>query len=140
MNARNDITAPVRTIIADDHPLVLLAIENLMSTYPNMEVVGRATDSSQLFAEAGRVSCDLVVMDLYMPGGTHGDGLDMVREFRARFPEVVLVVLTLETEAEALQKIILPEEVCLTERTCASIISPMNCPPPLMTTIVPSSR
>jgi two-component system, NarL family, captular synthesis response regulator RcsB len=106
MNARNDITAPVRTIIADDHPLVLLAIENLMSTYPNMEVVARATDSSQLFAEAGRVSCDLVVMDLYMPGGMYGDGLDMVREFRARFPEVVLVVLTMETEADALQKII----------------------------------
>jgi two-component system, NarL family, captular synthesis response regulator RcsB len=106
MNARNDITAPVRTIIADDHPLVLLAIENLMSTYPNMEVVGRATDSSQLFAEAGRVSCDLVVMDLYMPGGTNGDGLEMVREFRARFPEVVLVVLTMETEADALQKVI----------------------------------
>jgi two-component system, NarL family, captular synthesis response regulator RcsB len=106
MNARNDITSPVRTIIADDHPLVLLAIENLMSTYPNMEVVGRATDSSQLFAEAGRVSCDLVVMDLYMPGGVYGDGLDMVREFRTRFPEVVLVVLTMETEADALQKII----------------------------------
>ncbi|APR34531.1 response regulator transcription factor [Paraburkholderia sp. SOS3] len=106
MNARNDITAPVRTIIADDHPLVLLAIENLMSTYPNMEVVGRAADSSQLFAEAGRVSCDLVVMDLYMPGGLYGDGLDMVREFRARFPEVVLVVLTMETDADALQKVI----------------------------------
>ncbi|CAB3750693.1 response regulator transcription factor [Paraburkholderia solisilvae] len=106
MNARNDITAPVRTIIADDHPLVLLAIENLMSTYPNMEIVGRATDSSQLFAEAGRVSCDLVVMDLYMPGGSNGDGLDMVRQFRTRFPEVVLVVLTMETEAEALQKVI----------------------------------
>ncbi|MDQ7975646.1 response regulator transcription factor [Paraburkholderia sp. SARCC-3016] len=106
MNARNDITAPVRTIIADDHPLVLLAIENLMSTYPNMEVVGRAADSSQLFAEAGRVSCDLVVMDLYMPGGMYGDGLDMVREFRARFPEVVLVVLTMETDADALQKVI----------------------------------
>jgi DNA-binding NarL/FixJ family response regulator len=41
-----------------------------------------------------------------MPGGTFGDGLDMVREFRALFPEVVLVVLTMETEAEALQKII----------------------------------
>jgi two-component system capsular synthesis response regulator RcsB len=106
MNARNDIIAPVRTIIADDHPLVLLAIENLMSTYPNMEIVGRATDSSQLFAEAGRVSCDLVVMDLYMPGGAHGDGLDMIREFRTRFPEVVLVVLTMETEADALQKVI----------------------------------
>ncbi len=53
MNTKNDITPLIRTIIADDHPLVLLAIENLMSTYPNMEIVGRATDSSQLFAEWG---------------------------------------------------------------------------------------
>ncbi|HVE11327.1 MAG TPA: response regulator transcription factor [Paraburkholderia sp.] len=106
MNTRTDTSSPVRTIIADDHPLVLLAIENLMSTYPNMEIVGRASDSSQLFEEVGRVSCDLVVLDLYMPGGAYGDGLDMVREFRARFPEVVLVVLTMETEADALQKVI----------------------------------
>jgi two-component system, NarL family, captular synthesis response regulator RcsB len=106
MNTRTDTLSPVRTIIADDHPLVLLAIENLMSTYPNMEIVGRATDSSQLFEEVGRVSCDLVVLDLYMPGGAYGDGLEMVRQFRACFPEVVLVILTMETEAEALQKVI----------------------------------
>jgi two-component system, NarL family, captular synthesis response regulator RcsB len=106
MNTRTDTLSQVRTIIADDHPLVLLAIENLMSTYPNMEIVGRATDSSQLFDEAGRVSCDLVVLDLYMPGGEHGDGLEMIRQFRARFPEVVLVILTMETEADALQKVI----------------------------------
>ncbi|GAB2904537.1 response regulator transcription factor [Paraburkholderia jirisanensis] len=106
MNTRTDTLSPVRTIIADDHPLVLLAIENLMSTYPNMEIVGRATDSSQLFEEVRRVSCDLVVLDLYMPGGAYGDGLEMVRQFRACFPEVVLVVLTMETEAEALQKVI----------------------------------
>jgi two-component system, NarL family, captular synthesis response regulator RcsB len=105
-NTRTDTLSQVRTIIADDHPLVLLAIENLMSTYPNMEIVGRATDSSQLFDEAGRVSCDLVVLDLYMPGGEHGDGLEMIRQFRARFPEVVLVILTMETEADALQKVI----------------------------------
>jgi DNA-binding NarL/FixJ family response regulator len=36
------ISTPVRAIIADDHPLVLLAIENLIGGYPSMEVVGRA--------------------------------------------------------------------------------------------------
>ena len=106
MNARNDTTPPIRTIIADDHPLVLLAIENLMSRYPQHRNRGACHRLSQLFAEAGRVACDLVVMDLYMPGGSHGDGLEMIRQFRARYPEIVVVILTMETDGDALQKVI----------------------------------
>jgi len=106
VNITKDVTPLVRTIIADDHPLVLLAVENLMSGFPNIEIVGRAADSSELFTEAQRVKCELVVMDLYMPGGGYGDGVDMIRQFRERYPDVVMVILTMETAAEALQKVI----------------------------------
>ena len=106
VNIRKDVTLPIRTIIADDHPLVLLAMENLMSGFPNIEIVGKATDSSELFAEAQRVKCELVVMDLYMPGGAYGDGVDMVRQFKERHPDVVVVVLTMEIAADSLQKVI----------------------------------
>ena len=94
-----EVSTPVRAIIADDHPLVLLAIENLMSSYPNMEIVGRAADATELFAEVDRGSCDMVLMDLYMPGGSDGGGLEIVRQFKARYPDIALVVLTMETEA-----------------------------------------
>jgi two-component system, NarL family, captular synthesis response regulator RcsB len=96
--------SPIRTVIADDHPLVLLAMENLLSDFPNMKIVGRASDSSELFAEAERARCDLVVMDLHMPGGAHGDGLEAVERFKARFPAVALVLLTMEADADALQR------------------------------------
>jgi len=98
------VAAPTRALIADDHPLVLLAIENLLSGFPNMKIVGRASDSTELFAEAERVPCDLVVMDLHMPGGAHGDGFATVERFRARHPDIALVVLTMECEADALQQ------------------------------------
>lgn len=55
MKTRQDVTLSIGTIIADDHPLVLLAMENLISTFPNIEVVGKATDSSELFAATGRL-------------------------------------------------------------------------------------
>jgi two-component system, NarL family, captular synthesis response regulator RcsB len=97
---------PIRAIIADDHPLVLLAIENLMGGYPDMQVVGRATDATELFIEIERHPCDLVLMDLYMPGGFDGHGLDIVKQFKERYPHVALVVLTMETQAAALQKVI----------------------------------
>ncbi|RDK04269.1 response regulator transcription factor [Paraburkholderia lacunae] len=106
MNANADINTPIRAIIADDHPLVLLALENMLVGYPNMQIVGRAADAAELFTEVDRVSCDLVLMDLYMAGGLYGDGLESVRQFKVRYPEVALVVLTMETEAEALKKVI----------------------------------
>jgi two-component system, NarL family, captular synthesis response regulator RcsB len=101
-----DVTLPIRTIIADDHPLVLLAMENLMSGFPNIEIVGKATDSPELFSEAQRLKCDLVVMDLYMNGGGQDDGVEMVRRFLDEHPEIVVVVLTMETAADILQKLV----------------------------------
>ena len=106
MSDTAEVSTPVRAIIADDHPLVLLALENLFGGYPNMQVVGRATDATGLFTEVDHNPCDLVLMDLYMPGGTDGSGLEVVRQFRSRFPDVALVVLTMETDAAELQKVI----------------------------------
>jgi DNA-binding NarL/FixJ family response regulator len=44
-------------------------------------------------------------MDLHMPGGLAGDGLESVRHFKVRYPGVALVVLTMETGVEALQQV-----------------------------------
>ncbi|MFT4068615.1 response regulator [Paraburkholderia sp.] len=96
---------PVRAIIADDHPLVLLAIEHLIGRYPDLRVVGRAADVDELFLAVDRSPCDLVLMDLYMPGGIDGSGFDAVRQFKARYPHVALVILTMETEAATLRKV-----------------------------------
>jgi len=106
MSDTAEVSTPVRAIIADDHPLVLLAIENLIGGYPNMQIVGRAADATGLFAEVDRSPCDLVLMDLYMPDGHDGSGLESIRQFKSRFPDVALVVLTMETDAAELQKVI----------------------------------
>lgn len=106
MNESVDISTPIRAIIADDHPLVLLALENLMSGFPNLAVVGRASHTAELFSEADRVECDIAVMDLYMPGSLVGDGFATVRRFRKLYPDVALVVLTMETDADALEHVL----------------------------------
>jgi two-component system capsular synthesis response regulator RcsB len=101
-----DTLVPIRTIIADDHPLVLLAIENLVASLPDMRIVGRAVDSTELFDELDRLECDVVVTDLFMPGGVQGDGLDIIRLFKARYPNLALVVLTMSTDADILREAI----------------------------------
>jgi two-component system, NarL family, captular synthesis response regulator RcsB len=106
MNDTIETGKPVRAIIADDHPLVLLAVDNLMSGYSDIEVVGRAADSADLFTELERTPCDLVLMDLYMPGPAASHGFDVIRQFKTRYPTIALVILTMESEAAALQRVI----------------------------------
>ncbi|MFL9939768.1 response regulator, partial [Paraburkholderia graminis] len=67
---------------------------------------GPPPPATELFAEVDRTGCDLVLMDLYMPGGADGSGVEAVRQFRRRYPDVALIVLTMETEAAALQSVI----------------------------------
>ena len=106
MNDTAEISIPVRAIIADDHPLVLLAIENLLNSFSDVRVVGRAADTNELFEQLERNVCNLVLMDLYMPGEFEPDALELIRMFRQRFPNVALVVLTMETDAAVLQSVI----------------------------------
>jgi two-component system capsular synthesis response regulator RcsB len=106
MSKSADISTPIRVIIADDHPLVLLAVENLMSGFPNMEIVGRAADTAELFAEAERVECDLAVIDLHMPGSIGDDRFGTLKRFRKRHPKVAVVVLTMETDVHALERLL----------------------------------
>jgi DNA-binding NarL/FixJ family response regulator len=101
-----DTVVPIKMIIADDHPLVLLAIENLVASLPDVRIVGSAVDSTELFHELDQLECDVVVTDLFMPGGVYGDGLEIIRLFKARYPYRALVILTMSMDVDVLRNAI----------------------------------
>ncbi len=94
---------PLRLIIADDHPLVLLALDNLLSSHPDMQIVGRAHSVAQLFATASECEFDLAVIDLNMPGRGAAAGCDVLRAFKQRYGRAV-IVLTMESDAATLRR------------------------------------
>ncbi|WP_415774149.1 response regulator [Paraburkholderia sp. J7] len=101
-----DLAAPVRVIIADDHPLVVYALESMLVNYPNVQIVARARSVPELFDVAQQHAFDLVLMDLYMALPGELDGPEAIRAFRAGFPQKAVVVLTMESEASVLRKAI----------------------------------
>ncbi|WP_375541668.1 response regulator [Paraburkholderia sp. CNPSo 3281] len=101
-----DLAAPVRVIIADDHPLVVYALESMLANYPNVQIVARARSVPELFEVAAQNAFDLVLMDLYMALPGELDGPEAIRAFRAGFPQKAVVVLTMESEASVLRKTI----------------------------------
>jgi DNA-binding NarL/FixJ family response regulator len=106
---------PVRVLIADDHPVILFALENLLSRFSHLRIVGRACTFSELFDEAGRRDFDVAVVDLHMPStgnddphrphGPHGPHGSLSR-FHQSFPNASLIVLTTEQAPVTLRRIL----------------------------------
>ena len=82
---------PLRLLIADDHPLLVEAVELVLEHEPDFEIVGAAGSGSELLPLARRTEPDLVVLDLLMPGI---DGLSCVKLLRRLCPRVRIAVLT----------------------------------------------
>jgi len=82
----------LRTMLVDDSPLFLAALQKLLATKDGIEVVATATSGAQAQSEVERLAPDLVLLDLMMPG-MHG--LDALRAIRrlARAPQIVIITL-----------------------------------------------
>jgi len=90
----------MKLLIADDHPLVVVGIRQMLERDESFEVVGTASSGSEVLPLVGRLNPDVVLLDLRMPGI---DGLGCVERIRARHPNVKIVVLSVSTDPEQIQ-------------------------------------
>ncbi|MFQ5437152.1 MAG: response regulator, partial [Anaerolineae bacterium] len=92
------LTAPLRVLLADDHPLFLEGLSNLLTTY-GVTVVGTAGNGRQAQELARQTRPDLIVMDIHMPVC---DGIEAARRIKAEFPDQRIIMLTVSAEDDTL--------------------------------------
>jgi NarL family two-component system response regulator LiaR len=85
------MTAAIRVLIADDHAILRKGIRALLSTEPDIEVVGETCDGLETVAQAHALHPDVILMDLVMP---EMDGIEATRRITAEQPGVRILVLT----------------------------------------------
>lgn len=88
---------PIRVVIADDHPVVLLGIKSLLQEFrAGLEVVGEASGAGELRALLPACECDLLITDYSMPDevGTE-DGLAWLKRLRRDYPVLPVIVLSM---------------------------------------------
>src|SRR3954447_22172353 len=90
---------PIRIVLADDHTLLRVALKALLRSETDVVVVGEAATGREALEQVSRLSPDVLVMDLDMPGG---DGLTAMRELTDRGDAVKVLILTMHTEEERL--------------------------------------
>ncbi len=100
-----------RVLIADDHPMIAAALDEVMRG-TDYELVGRARSGSDALAQVQRLKPDILLLDVNMPDGS---GLDVLRELREgkRAPSVVLLTAGMEDPQLVAADALAPEGIVL---------------------------
>jgi two-component system response regulator NreC len=85
----------IRVLIADDHAVVRAGLRALLSSAPDLDLVGEASGGVEAVELAVKLLPDIVVLDLSMPDL---DGISAVRQIKASCPQTRLVILTVHED------------------------------------------
>jgi two-component system, NarL family, response regulator LiaR len=81
----------IRVLICDDQAIARHGLQMILSTAPDLQVVGQAEDGQAALELIAQIQPDLVLMDLKMP---KLNGVQATRIIKQRFPAVHVLVLT----------------------------------------------
>ncbi|WP_434448833.1 response regulator [Lentzea sp. E54] len=96
--------APIRLLLADDHPVVRAGLRAVLETEPGLVVVAEAATAEDAVARAAEGDIDVVLMDLQFGAGMNGAEATAAITSRPGGPRV-LVVTTYDTDADTLPAI-----------------------------------
>lgn len=87
----------IQIVIADDHPLLREGLRRILEFEEGIEVVAEVGDGQGAINAARNMTFDILLMDLNMPGV---NGLEAGRVIRREFPEIGILVLTVDDSDE----------------------------------------
>ena len=121
----------IRALLADDQEMVRQALRRALQDYPNIEVVGEASNGEEAVTAASKLLPSVIVMDISM---SKMDGITATRLIKTQHPQIAVVGLSVHREGgqiEAMQNAgafeVLPKDSAVTvlysaiQRAIASI-------------------
>ncbi|MEO8429306.1 MAG: response regulator transcription factor [Verrucomicrobiota bacterium] len=93
----------IRVLLVDDHLIVRRGIRSSFQNHPVVTIVGDAANGEEAIAKVRKLSPDVVLMDINMPGM---NGMDATALIHKEFPEVKVVALTVHQSREYVLKIL----------------------------------
>lgn len=82
----------ITILIVDDHPLFRKGLRALLTTVPELTVIGEAATGDEAIHLVEQLQPNVVLMDLQMP---NGDGVTATRRIAETHPEVRILVVTM---------------------------------------------
>jgi len=93
----------IRVLLVDDHPVVRLGIRHLLEGQPDIVVVGEAGDGFEAMDMVKKLSPDVLLLDMEMPGM---NGYDVVNQLKAEGISIPILVLSAYDDRQYIQELL----------------------------------
>jgi DNA-binding NarL/FixJ family response regulator len=96
------LQADLRILVADDDPMLRMALSEVLEAEVGLHVVATAGDAEQAAELAERHTPDVALIDVRMP---HGGGAHATKEIRARSPRTQLLAFSAYDDSGAAEEL-----------------------------------
>lgn len=87
----------INVLIADDHAIVRIGLRKILGAKRDIIVIGEAADGREVIAMSEKGHCDVIIMDISMPGI---NGIDATRTIRKNLPKIKVIILSMHDTSE----------------------------------------
>ncbi|MBI3777031.1 MAG: response regulator transcription factor, partial [Gammaproteobacteria bacterium] len=90
-----------RVVIAEDHSIFREGLKALLTTLPDIQIVGETNNGRDVVQLVFSLTPDLVLMDITMPGS---NGIQAIQKIRKRHSNIKIITLTMHRNEEYVQE------------------------------------
>lgn len=87
----------IKVFVADDHAVVRRGVIQILGEVPDIDPVGEAGTGSEVLQVVPEIACDLLILDISMPGTR---GLDLLKQIKALKPDLHVLILSVHPEEQ----------------------------------------
>jgi two-component system, NarL family, response regulator LiaR len=92
---------PIRVLIVDDHAMLRRGLRFFLTGFEDLELVGEASSATEALDLCGKLSPDVVLMDMVMPDI---DGAAATEMIRREYPKAQVLALTSFQEEDSVER------------------------------------
>ena len=96
------MTEKLRILLADDHETVREGLRMILNAQPDMQVVATAGDGLEAISQCEKITPDVVIMDISMPGM---NGLAATQQLNEKCPDTKVLTLTRHADSSYLTQL-----------------------------------
>ncbi len=85
----------IKVVIADDHAIVRKGMRLIADDSPTIEITGEASEYSELMRLLRGAACDVLLLDIGMPGK---NGIEILKIVKETYPKMQVLILSMYPE------------------------------------------